>query len=118
MNFRWVTLYVGDLEKSLYFYHELLGLPIDRQFGDKPRFAFLGAPEAPKVELIWDPSQDLTGVGKGTSFGLAVPNLEEMMTLLREKADTLIQGPFSPNPRITFYFVNDPDGYRVQLIQE
>lgn len=118
MTFRWVTLYVREFDRSLRFYHEVLGLPIDRQFGDGPRFAFLGAPDAPKVELIWDPGQELAEVGKGISFGFAVPDLEGLRERIRAICDAPLTGLISPNPQTTFCFVTDPDGYRVQLIQE
>ena len=28
-----------------------------------------------------------------------------------------IPEPFSPNPSLRFYFLHDPDGYRVQLVE-
>ncbi|NLK62709.1 MAG: VOC family protein, partial [Fusobacteria bacterium] len=29
----------------------------------------------------------------------------------------VIKGPFSPNPNIKFLYINDPDGYEVQLVE-
>ena len=33
MNFCWITLRVADMEESLKFYHEILGLPICTRHG-------------------------------------------------------------------------------------
>lgn len=27
-------------------------------------------------------------------------------------------GPIMPNPKTKFYFIHDPDGYRVQLLEQ
>ena len=35
MKLSWVTLHVSDMDKSVAFYRDLLGLKIDRQFGNE-----------------------------------------------------------------------------------
>ena len=53
MRFLWCTINVRDMEDSLEFYHEKLGLEIDRQFHKESgmEIVFLGNGET-KVELI------------------------------------------------------------------
>ena len=52
MKFCWSTLTVNNLEESLKFYQEIIGLPIDRRFKAGPgvEIAFLGDGET-KLEL-------------------------------------------------------------------
>ena len=53
MKFCWVTINVKDMEASLRFYQEIVGLTIDRRFQAGPgvEITFLGNDET-KVELI------------------------------------------------------------------
>lgn len=54
MEFCWITLNVNDLEESLKFYHELLGLNVFSRFkaGEDTEIAMLGEEDKPKIELI------------------------------------------------------------------
>ena len=117
MEFRWVSLHVGNLERSLGFYHEVLGLPIGRRIEGDHRIIFLGREGGPMVELI-EEGAVVPGAGKGISFGFGVPDLEGFMAAIRERTDAPVTGPISPNPQTTFYFVTDPDGYQVQLLRQ
>ena len=55
MKFCWTTLSVNNMEESLKFYHEIIGLPVDRRFkmGPEAEIAFLGDGET-KLELMYD----------------------------------------------------------------
>jgi len=54
MNFCWVTLHVSNFEKSLEFYHEVLGLPVcSRHGGGGMQIAMLGEQDQPKIELLF-----------------------------------------------------------------
>jgi len=44
-------------------------------------------------------------------------DLEQLISVLQEN-EYKPMGPISPNPRIRFYFVKDPDGYTVQLVKQ
>ncbi|WP_066715758.1 VOC family protein [Clostridium sp. Marseille-P299] len=116
MNFCWATLHVNDFEESLHFYHDIFGLPIDsRHGGDGLKIAMLGKEKETKIELLW--SKDSHARPGGISIGIEVDSLEKTIKLLKEHNINIIRGPISPNPHVRFLFVNDPNGYEIQLVE-
>ncbi|MDR1514515.1 MAG: VOC family protein [Synergistaceae bacterium] len=118
MNIGWITLRVSNLDDSLVFYRDLLGLTVEKEFGgDEQKIIFLGGKEDTKVELLWKLGEKIENVGKGVSIGFEVSGLDEWMRRIRESGARSITGPFSPNPSIRFCFFSDPDGYQIQLYE-
>lgn len=118
MNFCWVTLHVGDFEKSLAFYHGVLGLPIESQYGGNGiKMAMLGEKDQVKIELLQDPNAPEAPLHSDISIGIAVDTLEATMDYLQEKGIPVLRGPIAPTPHVRFIFVQDPDGYEVQLVE-
>ena len=118
MKFLWVTLSVRDMGESLKFYQEIVGLPVVRRFSGEEmgEFAFLGDGET-KVELIAHPSKPENHYGKEMSIGFEVESVERKMQFIREKGLAVESGPFEPNPHVRFFFVKDPNGIRVQFVE-
>ena len=119
MAFLWTTITVGNMEESLEFYQEIVGLPLERRFsaGPKGEIAFLGDGET-KVELICSESGRDANIGSDISLGFAVDSVEEKIAFLEKKGIKLHSGPFSPNPHVKFFFVQDPNGLRIQFVEE
>ena len=118
MKLRWVTLHVSDMDKSVAFYRDLLGLKIDRQFGNEEHMiTFFGEGDDAKVELIYQRGAAIENAGKGVSMGFGVQNLDSVIEELKKHVTAPITGPISPNPGIRFYLVPDPDGYTIQLYE-
>lgn len=118
MKLNWVTIHVCDLEKSLSFYTSLLNLDIVEKFGSPDhQIVMLGKKDEAKLELICEPNKKIDDPGKGISIGLEADDLEQLIGVLQENGYKPM-GPISPNPRIRFYFVKDPDGYTVQLAKQ
>ena len=118
MKLNWVTLRVGDLEKSLAFYHQLLGLSVAARFGDEShQIVMLGEADQAKVELICEPGVNIQSPGNGVSIGLEPQDLDKLVGELTQ-AGYPVAGPVSPNPHVRFFFVRDPDGYSVQLVEQ
>ena len=118
MGFCWVTINVKDLEKSLYFYQGIIGLSIKRRFkpdGDK-EIVFLGNGET-EIELIYDPKAKDIVVGKDISLGFEVESLEKINEVLKSNNIPVHSGPFQPNPSIQFIYVLDPDGIKIQFVE-
>ncbi|MGI4982043.1 MAG: lactoylglutathione lyase [Janthinobacterium lividum] len=118
-------LRVGDLQRSIDFYTQVLGMTLLRQH-DYPdgRFtlAFVGyAPEseAAAIELThnWDtPSYEL-----GNAYGhiaLQVDNAYAACDDVRNKGGKVSReaGPMKHGTTV-IAFVEDPDGYKIELIQ-
>lgn len=116
MKFNWTTLRVKDLNASLDFYCGALGMRVDSRFGppDHP-IVMLGEADGAKLELICDPAGIGEHPGQGVSVGFAPDDLDGLISKLKENPALRIVGPISPNPTIRFFFVNDPDGYSIQL---
>ena len=113
MPFVLTTINVSDLDRSLIFYCDLLGLPVTGQVGeagDAFRIAFLGDARGTRLELIQ--GHGAPQPSEAISVGIVPRDLEAAL----EACNDTVQGPVSPNPHTTFWFVRDPDGYRVQLL--
>ncbi len=120
MKYLHTMVRVSDLEASLRFYCELLGLrEIRRRDHEKGRFTlvFLAAPgnEEAQVELTynWHP-EELTG---GRNFGhlaYVVEDIYATCTRLQEGGVTILRPPRDGH----MAFVRSPDGISIELLQE
>ncbi|GLB28472.1 hypothetical protein LAD12857_03950 [Lacrimispora amygdalina] len=118
MKYSWITLHVSDMERSITFYRDLLGLAVDREFGNKKqKIVFLGEGDDAKIELICMIGEKIVDAGKGVSIGFRVSGLDDMIDKFQKTVSVSIKGPFSPNQSIKFYMVSDPDGYQIQLYE-
>ncbi len=117
MKFVWTTIQVSDLDRSLAFYHDLLDLPVQERFPAGPNeIAMLGDAEGTKLELIQKPGPKLEAPGAGLSLGFAPADIGAALQKLAEQG-VAVPPPVSPNPTMKFYFLQDPDGYVVQLVE-
>ena len=118
MKFCHVTLSVRDLDASVRFYHEIVGLDIIRRFPAGPGrdIVFLGSGDT-EVELISGAANDSRDAGLGISLGFNAESLEGTIALLRAKGYETDGEIVSPNPNTSFFFARDPDGYNVQFVK-
>ena len=119
MNFCWITFNVINMEESLKFYQEIIGLNISERFsvGEEMEIAMLGEADATKVELIYNKKHNVLTRSEGLSIGFEVKSLDEAMELLKNKNIPIKRGPISPLPSSRFLFIDDPNGIEVQLVQ-
>ena len=116
---------VGDLERSLRFYCEVLGMQLLRR-KDYPegRFtlAFVGyGPEDTNTVVELTHNWDTDRYELGTSFGhlaLGVEDLYATCDALRARGAKIVRepGPMKHGGS-EIAFIEDPDGYRIELIQ-
>jgi catechol 2,3-dioxygenase-like lactoylglutathione lyase family enzyme len=111
MQYIQTTLGVKNLEKSLAFYRDVLGLAVVRQGGDQGPI-FLGEAEKPTIELI-DSAKDPAFAG--FSIGFSVDSLEEATEKMETAGFFKVQGPLSINPHLTVSLFKDPDGVNIYL---
>jgi len=111
---------VNNLEESLKFYHEIIGLKISERFkvGEDIEIVMLGETHGPKVELIRDKKQTFSTRSEGLSIGFMVNSLDESMELLKNKNIPIKRGPISPVPSVRFLFIDDPNGIEIQIAQQ
>ncbi len=118
MKFCWCTITVKDMEESLKFYQEVVGLKLKRRFEAGPgvEIAFLGDGET-QIELICRGNNETVNIGEDISLGFEVNSIEEMMKFVKEKDIDIHSGPFQPNPNAKFFFVQDPNGLKIQFVE-
>ena len=116
---------VGDLDKSIAFYTEILGMQLLRRTDfAEGRFtlAFVGYGDESKEAVLelthnWDtPSYEL-GNGYG-HVALAMPDAAAACAAIKARGGKVVReaGPMKHGKTI-IAFVEDPDGYKIELIQ-
>lgn len=118
MKASWITIYVKDMEESLKFYTEIIGLEIAHRSSPQKGMdiAFLNAGGI-QVELICDSNKSEISIGNDVSLGFTVQSLESTIEELKEKGVNSIIGPIKPIPQISFIFIFDPNGFKIQLAE-
>lgn len=119
-----VMLRVGDLQRAIDFYTQVMGMRLLRQ-KDYPegRFtlAFLGyGPESEQTVIELTYNWDTDTYDMGTAFGhiaIEVDNVYDACDAIRAKGGRIIReaGPMNAGTTI-IAFVEDPDGYPIELI--
>lgn len=117
MKFCWSTLMVNNMEESLKFYQEIVGLTVDKRFkaGPGTEIAFLGDGET-KIELICNENNKEVNVGQDISWGFEIESVDKMMEFVKNKGMEC-SGPFQPNPHVKFFYVTDPNGLKIQFVE-
>lgn len=118
-------LRVGDLDRSLAFYTDVLGMRLlRRQDYPEGRFtlAFVGYGEESAgavVELThnWDTAKYDLGNGFG-HLAIAVPDAAQACAEIKRRGGVVVReaGPMKHGTTV-IAFVEDPDGYKIELIQ-
>lgn len=117
-------LRVGNLERSLTFYSELLGMQLLRKT-DFPegRFtlAFLGyGPESENTVLELTHNWDTDSYTLGNAYGhiaIGVEDVYATCAAIKAKGGNVVREPGPMQHGTTVLaFVEDPDGYRVELL--
>ena len=119
-------LRVFDLEKSIKFYTELLGMRLLRRTdyeGGRFTLAFVGYGEERDTAVIelthnWDQAEPYA-IGSGFGhIAIGVPDAYAACEALRAAGAKITRepGPMKHGSTV-IAFVEDPDGYKVELIQ-
>jgi lactoylglutathione lyase len=117
---------VGDLEASVQFYTGVLGMRLLRQ-NEYPdgRFtlAFVGyadESETAVIELTWNWDQNSYELGAGFGhIAIAVDDAYAMCEEIKRRGGNVVReaGPMKHGSTV-IAFVEDPDGYKIELIQK
>jgi lactoylglutathione lyase len=118
-------LRVGDLQRSIGFYTGVLGMQVLRTT-DRPEqkytLAFVGYGDESKhavIELTYNYGVDSYDLGNAYGhIAIEVPDVAAACKAVREKGGTVSRdaGPVKGGTTI-IAFVQDPDGYKIELIQ-
>ena len=125
MKFLHTMLRVGDLQRSIDFYTQVLGMQLLRK-SENPQFkytlAFVGYgtnPEHAEIELTYNWGVD--SYEQGTAFGhlaLGVPDAYGACDKIKAAGGKVTReaGPVKGGSTV-IAFVTDPDGYKIELIE-
>jgi lactoylglutathione lyase len=118
MSFCWVTINVKDMEESVKFYTDIVGLPVARRMKPMPgtEIVFLGS-GGTEVELIKNDKNTNPQFGKDISLGFTVDSVDAKIEFLKGKNIKVHAGPFQPGPMVKFFFVLDPSGVQIQFVE-
>jgi lactoylglutathione lyase len=118
-------LRVGHLERSIAFYTEVLGMRLlRRRENEAGRYslAFVGYGEESEtavLELTWNWDTDRYDLG--TAYGhiaIGCEDIEATCAAIRARGGRIVREPGPVKGGTTVIaFVEDPDGYRIELIQ-
>jgi len=122
-------LRVGDLQRSIKFYTEVLGMKLLRTTerpDQKYDLAFLGYgsnPEHAEIELTYNYGVERYEMGGAYGhIAIGVPDVAATCNAVRSKAQqfggaiTREAGPVKGGTTV-IAFITDPDGYKIELIQ-
>jgi len=117
---------VGDLDKSLKFYCEGLGFRLvsrEDYANDQFTLAFIAPPggkdDGPMIELTYNWGADHYERGDGYGHvAYAVDSIADVQKRLKEHGYDLSWGPGeTPSGKRRMAFVDDPDGYEIELLE-
>jgi lactoylglutathione lyase len=118
-------LRVGDLERSLDFYTDVLGMRLLRRKdypGGRFTLAFLGYGEERECTVLelthnWDTRDYDIGSGYG-HIAIGVDDIHGTCSAIARRGGRVVRepGPMKHGSTV-IAFVEDPDGYKVELIQ-
>tara|TARA_B100001059_G_scaffold87873_1_gene86056 strand:+ start:1359 stop:1742 length:384 start_codon:yes stop_codon:yes gene_type:complete len=119
-------LRVGNLEKSIAFYTEVLGMKLLRQSDNKEykyTLAFVGYGEESEhtvLELTYNWDTDSYDLGNAYGhIALEVENVYDACDKIRAKGGVISREPGPVKGGTTeIAFVRDPDNYSIELIQK
>ena len=112
---------VNDLERTVKFYREVLGLQELRRH-KSPRgseLVFLKAPESEElIEICHFPGSEPVAVQPDlTHLAFAVDSLAEFARHLAKHGLKFSDGPITSGTGTTFAFIDAPEGYEIELIE-
>jgi lactoylglutathione lyase len=109
---------VKNMDESIWFYHEILGLPVNKRFGgiNRPEIAFLGEGET-QIELVCHNEEQNSVIESNLSIGFEVDSVDDLIADLQKKAIPIHDGPYQPSSNLKFFYILDPEGVSVQLVE-
>ncbi|KAL2251169.1 probable lactoylglutathione lyase, chloroplastic [Sesamum indicum] len=120
-----VVYRVGDLDRTIKFYTECLGMKLLRKRDipeERYTNAFLGyGPEDSHfvIELTYNYGVDKYDIGSGFGhFGIAVEDVAKTVELIKAKGGKVTREPGPvKGGKTVIAFIEDPDGYKFELLE-
>ena len=119
-------LRVGDLDKSIEFYTQVMGMKLLRRRDNQEyryTLAFVGYQEETEGTVLelthnWDTSEYDLGTGYG-HIALEVDDIYTTCDIIKNLKGTISRKPGPvKGGKTVIAFVEDPDGYKIELIEK
>ena len=123
MKFTHVSITVKNIEKSIKFYHEVLGLELAsrREIPENnAEIAFLSDKiNDVRIELTyWKNKKDWTSGDELDHLAFHISNMDEAMKKFRSQGVEIVKEPYSLKGSISkIAFIKDPNGIWIELIE-
>ena len=117
MQLQLTTIHVEDIEKSIDFYENILGLEEVKRINPRPgvEISFL-QDEGGTIELI--AGEEITADSNaGISIGFKVEDMEATIAELKDQGIELLSGPIETPNGVKLAFIADPDGVEIEFIE-
>ncbi len=121
MRLAFSTIKTSDLESSLRFYKEIIGLTEMRRINPQPgvHCVFLKDENNSVLELV---GYDNAIVGskehKGSvSIGFSVEDMDKTIAMLKDNGIEIVSGPIETPGGVRLLFIEDPNGVEVEFVE-
>ena len=124
MKFLHTMVRVRDIEKSLAFYTDVLNMRLDhkKRLEDCWLYFLTDEENTCQIELTYNDETPESGYELGSGFGhfaFSVDSLDEFTEKINKLGYSYLYPPFDLNGKGSkIAFINDPDGYEIELIEE
>ena len=123
MKFLHTMVRVKDIEKSLAFYTDVLNMKLDhkKRLEDCWLYFLTDEENTCQIELTYNDETPEGGYELGSGFGhfaFSVNSLDEFTDKINKLGYSYLYPPFDLNGKGSkIAFINDPDGYEIELIE-
>lgn len=124
MKFLHTMVRVRDIEKSLAFYTDVLNMKLDhkKRLEDCWLYFLTDEENTCQIELTYNDETPESGYELGSGFGhfaFSVDSLDEFTEKINKLGYSYLYPPFDLNGKGSkIAFINDPDGYEIELIEK
>ena len=124
MKFLHTMVRVKDIEKSLAFYTDVLNMKLDhkKRLEDCWLYFLTDEENTCQIELTYNDEIPEGGYELGSGFGhfaFSVDSLDEFTDKINKLGYSYLYPPFDLNGKGSkIAFINDPDGYEIELIEK
>ncbi len=124
MKFLHTMVRVKDIEKSLAFYTDVLNMKLDhkKRLEDCWLYFLTDEENTCQIELTYNDETPENGYELGSGFGhfaFSVDSLDEFTDKINKLGYSYLYPPFDLNGKGSkIAFINDPDGYEIELIEK
>lgn len=119
MLINWITIRVNDFEKTKEFYKNFLGMNVENEFSpdEDTSIAFFSSDNETKIEILHNKNEKIDdSQNSSVSIGMTAENYDELLSEAR-KRNIIVQEPVLLGGYLLCFFVQDPNGVKIQIIQ-